>query len=285
MSTIYIESGKSNLIQDGSPTGAFATIYGGKWANVPTRLGPPGTLAFLDGGGIQWANALIDSGKAITSVTVAPLLPVEVNAICSKLDMMFRAPEFQDLANNVAEEILNILFAIGSVKYQTQSTFGGILAQGNQLDIWPLRPKDVGGALLNPAATATKGLYAGTSAGVYTWYTTGLTGGTGANIVPSQTMWQYAGMIYLGGIEYIQVPKMAGIQFTLAGIAAPPQPVTRSYKKVWGSSFDIAYTRLEKPVIIPPLKQQLVEVMPDVTGDSDFELVGLVIAAAQNKSL
>jgi hypothetical protein len=248
-----------------------------------------GYLKAMPGGSFNIDTALIDSGKAVSQQTLAGLTLDEVNAIISKLDMMFRSTEQLDVANMMAEEIPSILSAIQLVKWQTQSSFGGILAQGTQLEIWPLRPKDVGGTLLNPAATGSKGLYGGTSAAVYSWLTTGLTGGTAANIIPSQTMWQYAGMIYLGGIEKIEVPKIAGIQFTLAGIASPPQPVTYNIKKTFGYNSDISFFRLEKPVIIPPLKLQLVQVMPDGTAtatlDTNFELIALVIAQAQNKSL
>ncbi len=272
MSTVYNAAKQLGLIQTNVPAGF-------KWANVSPNL------KFLDGGPVDWSTALIDSGKTVSQITLMGLSPDEVNAICSKLDIMFNGVQNQAIANMVAEEILNILAAIEAVKWQTQSAFGGILAQGTQLDIWPLRPKDVGGTLLNPAATGSKGLYGGTTAAVYSWLTTGLTGGTAANIIPSQIMWQYAGMIYLGGVEKMYNPIVEGIQFTLAGIASPAQPVTKSVKKTFGENSEISYFRLEKPVLIPPLKTQAVSVMPDTSGDTNFELIALVIAQSQNKSL
>ena len=158
-----------------------------------------------------------------------------------------------------------------------------------ELDIWPLRPKDVGGALLSTGGTSSTGLYGGTGAAVVTWLKTAMTGGTKASIVPAQSMWQYAGMIYLGAIEKIQIPKVCGIQFTLGSTASPPQPVTNNYKKSWGVGREISFTRLEKPVLIPPLKTQLVEVQFEgpatATNDTDFELIALVIAQSQNKTL
>lgn len=239
----------------------------------------------MPGGSINWDQALIDSGKAVSQITLAPLTQDEANAIISKLDMMFRSTQHQDIANMVAEELLSILTAIQVVKWQTQSSFGGILAQGTQLDIWPLRPKDVGGALLSPATAATRGLYGGAGGAVFSWAQAGLVGGTIANIVPAQAMWQYAGMIYLGGIEKVYTPKIEGIQFTLAGIAAPPQPVSRSIKRTFGDDSEISFFRLEKPVIIPPLKLQRVDVMPGDSGTTNFELIGIVIAQSQNKVL
>jgi hypothetical protein len=281
MGTIYNFCKQNNLIQQAPPG---ATPF--DWKTVSSPLGP---LAFLNGGSFNWTSALIDSGKTAVALTLMGLSPDEVNAVCSKLDMIFRNPENQDIANMIAEEILNILAAIEAVKWQTQSSFGGILAQGTQLDIWPMRPKDVGGALLNPAATGSKGLYGGTSAGVFDWLKAALTGGTNTDYIPSQVMWQYAGMIHLGAIEKIQIPKIEGIQFTLGGVASPPQPCSRNYKKMWGVGREVSFTRFEKPVLIPPLKTQLVQVAPDgpatATNDSDFEMISLIIAQSQNKSL
>jgi hypothetical protein len=249
-----------------------------------------GLITAQPGGSINCASALIDSGKPVSAITVAPLSQDEVNTIASKLDMLYRNKMMPDLADMIAEEFLNILIAVGAVKYQTQSEFGGILAQGTQLDLWPIRPKDVGGTLLNPAATGSKGIYGGTSAGIHTWLTTGLTAGTKASLIPSQTMWQYAGMIYLGFIETLATAKMSGVQFTLAGIAAPPQPLTPFNKMQYGDARSVSFSRLEKPVIIPPLKAQLVEVQPEniaasTTGDSDLVPIALVIAQSQNKTL
>lgn len=275
MSIIYSECKKNGLIQS-SPVSDWSTIQS-----------PLGSLKFLNGGPVNWTAALIDTGKPASQITLKSLSSDEVNAIVSKLDMMFRGPEHEDVAIMVAEEMLNILATVQAVGYQTQSSFGGILATGTQLDIWPLRPKDVGGSLLNPAATATKGLYGGTSAMVYDWLTAAaLTGGTIAHIIPSQIMWQYAGMLYLGGIEKVAVPKIEGIQFTLAGSAAVPQPVVRNIKKLFGVPGGmVSFTRLEKPVIIPPLKTQAVDVMPGTSGDSDFEIIALVVGQAQDKAL
>jgi hypothetical protein len=281
MGTIYNFCKQQQLIQPAQK--------GNEPFNWKSVSSPLGDLSFLNGGSFNWTSALIDSGKTAVALTLMGLSPDEVNAICSKLDMIYRNLEHQDLTNLIAEEILNILAAIEAVKWQTQSSFGGILAQGTQLDIWPCRPKDIGGVLLNPLGTGSLGLYAGTSGAVPTWLSLAKTGGTKASIVPAQTMWQYAGMIYLGAIEKIQIPKVCGIQFTLGGIASPPQPVTNNYKKNWGVGREISFTRLEKPVLIPPLKNQLVEVQFEgpatATNDTDFELIALVIAQSQNKVL
>lgn len=253
-----------------------------------------GLIKDMPGGSVNWASALIDSGKTVSQVTLQSLTADEVNAICSKLDMLYPGTKDPSVAplnprqlitNMIAEELSNILTTVQVVKWQTQSAFGGILAQGTQLDIWPLRPKDVGGTLLSSGGTSATGLYGGTGAAVYSWLKTGVAMGSAYTIVPTQSMWQYAGMIFLGCLEKMFNPIIEGIQFTLAGIASPAQPVNRSFKSTFGENSEFSVTRLEKPVLIPPLKQFKVDIMPADSGDTNLELIGLVVAQSQNKSL
>ena len=125
MGTIYNFCKQNQLIQSPPKEGEPAF----NWKNVKSPLGD---LSFLNGGSFNWTAALIDSGKTAVALTLMGLAPDEVNAICSKLDMIYRNIEHQDLTNMIAEEILNILAAIEAVKWQTQSSFGGILAQGTR---------------------------------------------------------------------------------------------------------------------------------------------------------
>jgi hypothetical protein len=236
------------------------------------------------GGVATITTALVDPGKPAVQLAITALSSDEVNALVSKLDMICQSVENQAIANMIAEEIRNIILTVQLVKYQTQSSFAGILAFGTQLDIWPLRPKDVGGAILNVAVAGVLGLYGGVGAGVFSWYTAVPdVAGVARIIIPVQQMIQYGGMIYLGSIEKIYTPKVGGVQFTLGGIAAPAQPVTTNWKKTFGDESDITVSRLEKPVIIPPLKTQTVSVMPDVSGASNFEFIAFVVGQAQAK--
>jgi hypothetical protein len=289
MGTIYNYAKSIGLIQ---PSGFT------NWAGVANGHDKNVDLSFINGGSINWSAALIDSGKAVSQITLQNLTADEVNAIVSKLDVLFggvaNTSVVQDIksrqfiANMIAEELPNIIATVQLVKWQTQSAFGGILAQGTQLDIWPIRAKDVGGIILSNSSQAASGnatgLYANTSM-TYTWMRPGLVAGVAQNIIPTQTMWQYGGMVYLGGMEREPNPIIEGIQFTLASIAAPAQPVTRNIKDSFNDNNDMSVFRLEKPVIIPPLKQQLVQIMPADSGDTNFEFIGFVVAQSQNKSL
>jgi hypothetical protein len=269
MGTIYKQAKRVGLIKD-VPLGGWS----GEWS-------------FLNGGPINWTSALIDSGKSVSQITLASMSGDEVNAICSKLDQIYSGITDPRVANMVAEELNNILATVCAVKYQTQSSFGGILAQGTQLEIWPLRAKDVGGVILNPAVLAATGVYAQAIGAAFSWLNPAagpMVAGTLQALIPAQVMWQYAGMIYLGFTEHIAVPKIEAVRFTLAGTVAVSQPCTPNLRSTWGDDHEASFTRLEKPVIIPPLKTQRVDVMPFVAGDTDFEPIALVIAQSQNKA-
>jgi len=228
---------------------------------------------------VTWAKALIEPGKAKTDVKVAPLSANEVEIILLKLDQLAMSTQHEGIAKMVAEEADSILIAIRMVKAETKSPFAGILGVGAQLDIMWLRPKDVGGNLLNPAGVANKGLYGGTSGGVYTWLHT-FTANTLDDLIPEQTMAQEAAVVHLGAVDPIEVPKINAIKFTLAGIPAPAQSCPFNIRSEFGTGA-LPYIRFEKPIIVGPEKTQKIEVMPNITGDSKFQLMTLLIGKAE----
>jgi hypothetical protein len=183
----------------------------------------------------------------------------------------------------VAEEAESILTAVRMVKTETKAEFAGILGAGANLEIEWLRPKHVGGSLLNSAGTSGKGLYGGTSGGVYTWTQT-FTANTSQDIIPEQTMSEEAGLIHLGAIDPVEVPKINAIRFELAGIPTPAQSCKFNIRQSLGTE-DLPFVRWEKPVIIGPEKKQKVTVMPNISGDSKLELLSLLVSKAENLSL
>lgn len=245
-----------------------------------------GLIKAMPAGTFNWTSAVIVGNRPAAQVTLKGMTEDEVNALISKLDMICNGLSQPEIADMVAEELPNILMLVQLVKEQTNSPFTGIISgTSDQLDIWPVRPKDVGGTLMNPLATVSLGLYQGTSGGVYSWLTaSALTHGTAAHIVPAQTLSQYAGAIFLGSIEKIEVPKIGGIQYTVGGAATSPQPVTSNWKRTFGAN-DISVSRLEKPVIAGPQKSIAIDVMPTDSGDSNFELIAFLVGRAQDKTL
>lgn len=232
---------------------------------------------------IKWSKALIEPGRSESEVKLASLTKAEVDAILLKLDILASEKANPAVATIVAEEAESILVAVRLVKIETKQAFGGILGSGSNLDIKWLRPKDVGGTLLNPLATGSKGLYGGTSAAVYTWLQT-FTANTSDDLIPSQTMAEEAAVIHLGGIDPIEVPKLESIRFTLAGIPSPAQSLASNIRKSLGTE-DVVVVRFEKPVIVGPEKTQLIDVMPMISGDSKFQLLSFLIAKASDLTL
>ena len=233
----------------------------------------------------QWSKALIAPGQAEASVKLAALSAEEVDLILMKLDMLALNRQNPAIAAMMAEEADSILTAIRMVKTETKEAFRGILGAGANLDIMWLRPQDVGGTILNPAATGSLGLWAGTSGAVYTWLHSWTTGGTKETMIPSQKMAEEGAVVHLGAIDPIEVPRCTAIQFTLSGLPAPPQSLARNIRKGFGTQ-DIPVMRFEKPIIIGPEKTQVVEVNATTTvGDTKLQLLSLLIAKAEDLTL
>jgi len=232
---------------------------------------------------VKYKNALIEPGKTEAEVKLAPLSSGEVERILLKLDMLAMEKACPPVAIMIAEEAESILTLIRMVKVESKAEFAGILGAGSNLDIAWLRARDVGGALLNPAATANKGLYGGTSGGVYTWLQS-FTANTSDDLIPDQIMAEEAGVIHLGAIDPVEVPKLNAILFTLAGIPTPAQSLPFNIRQSFGSE-TLPFVRFEKPIIVGPEKRQRIDVMPNITGDSKFQLMSLLVAKAEDLTL
>ena len=233
----------------------------------------------------KWSKALIAPGQADASVELAALSAEEVDLILMKLDMLALNRQNPAIAAMMAEEADSILTAIRMVKTETKEAFRGILGAGANLDIMWLRPQDVGGTILCPAATpAGRYLWAQTTV-QYTWLKTWGTGGTKETMIPSQKMSEEGAVVHLGAIDPIEVPKCTAIQFTLSGLPAPPQSLARNIRKGLGTQ-DIPVMRFEKPIIIGPEKTQVVEVNATTSlKDTKLQLLSLLIAKAEDLTL
>lgn len=230
-----------------------------------------------------WTKALIEPGKAEASAKCAELTSAEVERILLKLDQLALSRQNEAIAVMLAEEMESILIAARMVKTESKAAFAGILGVGSQLDVTWLRPKDVGDSLLNGAESSDLGLYGGTSGGVYTWLQT-FVANTSDDIIPEQTMAEEAAVIHLGLIDPVEVPKCNAIRFTLAGIAAPAQPLPFNLRKSLGI-YDLPVIRFEKPIIIGPERKQKIDIMPNISGDSKPQLLSLLFGQAQDLTI
>jgi hypothetical protein len=238
-------------------------------------------------------SALISPGKVAVNQSVAQMSGNQLAALISKIDSIYRSDVSNPIANMIAEEIRSaiIMVRITAQAAAGSAEFAGILASGQQLDVWPLRPKDVGGVYLNGAGTGAKGLYGGTSAGVFTWYQAGLVAGTVAHIIPTQTtsgQSPYGGLVIFGAVEKTYDPKIESISLVLQGQPSgtvPAQPCAMTAKRTFGEDNDLSIFRLEKPVIITYNESFGVDIMPNISGSTNFELIALMCGQVQNKVL
>ena len=230
---------------------------------------------------LPWGKALITPGQDAVSVKCGPLSKAEVDAILIKLDLLSLNRQNPAISAILAEEADSILVAIRRVKAETKENFRGILGAGASLDICWLRPHHVGDKyLLNSAATTDVGLWGGTVAAVYTWLHT-LVANTADNIIDEQTMVKEAAVIHLGAIDPIEVPKLEAITFKISGITSPAQSLAFSKRSTFGTELT-PVVRFEKPVFVGPDKKQEIGLYPQVSGDTKFELLSLLITKAEN---
>jgi hypothetical protein len=235
----------------------------------------------VDQGPIQ--DILIDPSQQSPTYTMASLTGDESTTIIKKLDSLATGFSPQ-IALMMAEGAYAVIKAVQLVKAQTKQQFRGEFAQGAALDLRFLRPKDIGGTILNPAATALKGLYGGVSAAVYSWFTQGLVAAATNTLVPSQTMELYAAIVYLGFINPIEVPSQEAYQYTLFGVSVPAQSMDFKMIKTFGVN-EVPSVKLEKPIIVPPLGVQALSTYSFRNGDDRTQPVAILIARAQELTI
>jgi hypothetical protein len=230
----------------------------------------------------QCASAVINPGQTSAPVSLAAFSAAEAERLLLALDALCSEVNNDLIGTVIAENAESIFIAARMAKDQAKGEFAGILAAGTMMAIKWLRPKDVGGPILRgTAAAGALGLYGGGGGAVYTWLY-GDTVNVLANLVPSQTMEQFASVIHLGAIEPIEVPKITDVVFTLGGVTTPYQSIGQNVKKTIGNAGnDVQVTRFEKPIIVGPLQSQAISVLPGITGDTKFQLLSLIIARAQ----
>lgn len=235
---------------------------------------------FAEEANAAYAEAVINPGQPSSPVSLAAFSAVEAKILLLKLDAFVSQLNNPLIATMVAENAQAIMIAVRMAKEQAKGVFGGILSAGTMLDMRWLRPRDVGGAILNPAAALLSGLYGGVSGTVFSWLQPTV-GGVLQHIIPSQTMEQFASVIHLGGIEPVEIPKITDVVFTLGGQPTPPQSAGQNMKTYAGQHYDIQVTRFEKPVIVGPMQSQAIDVMPGAGGNTKFQLLSLICARAQ----
>jgi hypothetical protein len=188
----------------------------------------------------------------------------------------------------VAEGIRAAIATVRIVSQVAQSgaQFNGILATGQALDIWPLRPKDVGGVFLNGAAAGVLGLYGGIGGAVFNW-NQAVVAGVAAQLIPQQTtsgVSPYGGLCIFGGIEKTYTPKIESIIVNLQAQPVIAQPCNMTQKRTFGDDNDLSVFWLEKPIMVLNGTSFGVQLMPNISGQTNFELVAIMVGQVQSKA-
>lgn len=242
-----------------------------------------GLIRRYDDKSVDYTEALIEPGREKTTVTVAPITEEEARAIALKADALAIESNNPIIARIVAMAMQSIILAVRMAKTEAKQTFQGMLGSGAALDMCWLRPRHVGGTILNPLAAGSKGVHGQTILTTYAWIYTH-TAGTATDIIPEQKMAEEAAVVHLGAIDPIEVPKIESAQFYIAAIPSPAQSCDFRLSRQFGAPGDLTVVQWEKPVIIGPEKTQRIRVYPYASGDDKMQLLSLLIAKAEDLS-
>lgn len=226
-------------------------------------------------------DILIEPGREQSQVKLAPMSSLECDRLLKKLDTLAMQTMDTSVATILAEEAQSILVLVRVVKTETKESFMGILGSGSNLDIGWLRAQTVGSVITRgTAAAGALGLWGGGGGAIDTWLHTVAAAGAAETIFPSQTMLEEAGLIHLGVIDPIEVPKIDAIMFTIAGIPTPAQSLNLQVRKAFGTNIT-PIVRFEKPVLVGPEKTQKIDTFTFAAGDTRLQLLTLVVAQAE----
>jgi len=227
---------------------------------------------------VSLRDAVVTPGQDQADINVEGISEDEVRRLAVKLDVLASSRQNESIAAMVVNSWDAILTAVRWVKANTSQDFRGIKAVGKQLDIVWLRPEDVGGSILNSAGTASKGLYGGTSGGVYTWLNS-FTAGTSDDMIPEQTMKEEAACVHMGLIDTITPPSPVNrIKFKVAGQTTPAQSLALNFTDGSG----LAFQEFELPILVGPKQAQRIDIDPYITKDGRPELLTLLVAMAED---
>jgi hypothetical protein len=227
-------------------------------------------------------GAIMTTGKDAASGDMASFSRDEVTHLLRKVDTLVPSDQESFISKIVGENFASIITLARLVKKQAGGVFAGELASGIDQDIWLLEPKDIGGLLMNPALVAVSAIY-GTAIppAVFTWYYAAFAANTAINIIPPQAMSQYCGVVHLGMIDWVEVPKLNAYQYTMSGQAGPRQSLSWFREKMGSKAVSVA--RFELPIIVGPLKASGLAVLPNIAGASKVQLISFLIARAQDR--
>lgn len=231
-------------------------------------------------------DILVDPSQQAPTFTMASLTRDEVSTILKKLDSL--APGWgPQVTLMLTEGAYAVIKAVQLVKAQTKQQFRGIFAQGAALDLRLLRAKDIGNTILNGPVAATRGIYGGVTppgGGYVSTFLATFAAQATNNMVPLQTMSLYGAMVYFGFIDPIEVPPVDAARFTLYGVTVPAQSADFKTIKTFNSN-EVPAVKLEKPILVPPLGVQTLDVWSYRAGDSRIQPIAVVVGRSQDLTI
>lgn len=226
---------------------------------------------------------MLNVGKQQMAAKLSAITEWEVDTFVHDIDALANDAQNVEISKAVAQELPALIDALRMVNHETTQGYGGLRAVGAELDVGWLTPAMIGNTtLLNNVGTALLGIYAAAN-GTRTWTAT-FVAGTAQDVIPSQQMSQYAGLVHIGAIDTIAVPKLNRIRFTLSGVNTPLQPLNFNHRTI-GETADLRFVKFKQSIIAGPLKTQAVTVYPNLAGDAKLELLSILIAKAESLTL
>jgi len=239
---------------------------------------------------LKWNKAVIIPGQRVAQVNAAAMSKDEVDQILQKLDFMAHQANNESIARMLVSEADSVLALVRIVKKEIggAGVFAGIQGAGQQLDICWVRPRHIGGALVNKAVAANKAVWGQALVGTYgqpVWAYSTFTAGTALDFVPSQQMDDYAGMLHIGFIDPVINPHVDAFTATLSGRTTSAQTLKWNVRKAFDESV-MPVAKIEMPILAMPKATQTISVMPTITnGDSKLELLSILCGKAESLAL
>ena len=239
---------------------------------------------------IKWNKSVIIPGQRAAQVNAAAMSKDEVDQILQKLDFMAHQANNEAIARMLVSEADSVIALVRIVKKEIggAGVFAGIQGAGQQLDICWLRPRHIGGALVNKAGAANKAVWGQAlvgNNGQPVWAYSTFTAGTALDFVPSQQMDDYAGMLHIGFIDPVINPHIDAFTATLSGRTTSAQTLKWNVRKAFDETA-MPVAKIEMPILVIPKATQSFSVMPTVTnGDSRLELLSILCGKAESLAL
>lgn len=192
---------------------------------------------------------------------LAALKSEDVRIFVNELETIVHEKQHPIVKEIIVRNAPLILDLIRMVNKNTKQGFKGYFAEGNQLDINYARAADYG---------KTSWLASYTSTGGQDWL---------YSSASPKTMTEEEGLIILGVIDPIEVPKVDCVQLVKNNEVFPQMNLALNVKDAFGTN-KVAVAEFKEPWIIPPEEKFYARVNVFATGDDKLEPISFWVKRA-----